>query len=141
MRLPPRQCVRLKAAVTRHFGVDARLWLFGSRVDEHRRGGDFDVYLQISCSDPDQLIERELKSLSELHASLGFEGEKIDLVIKPLAEWSVDLPIHQTAEGSGLSYDARRNKRAPPCQSVNCMPTSSKRRLWSWGIYASRRTR
>ena len=37
MRLTNRQEATLTAAVRRHFGVKARLWLFGSRVDDAAR--------------------------------------------------------------------------------------------------------
>ncbi len=89
-------------AVTRHFGSNARLWLFGSRVNDSSRGGDFDIYLETGLTDPEQVIERKLKALAELHSTAEFEGEKIDMVIKPLADWSVDLPIYQVARREGI---------------------------------------
>ena len=90
-------------AVARHFGSNARLWLFGSRVYDHSRGGDFDIYLETGLTDPDQVIERKLKVLSELRATPEFEGEKIDLVVRPLADWSVDLPIYEAARREGIA--------------------------------------
>lgn len=103
MRLSPRQIAILKTAVVRHFGPDARIWLFGSRVDDTRRGGDYDFYLETGLTDPAEIIERKLKLLMELHMTPAFEDEKIDLVIRSLADWSTELPIYRVARHEGIA--------------------------------------
>lgn len=40
MRLTENQRQTIKSAVTRVIGEGTRLWLFGSRVDDSKRGGD-----------------------------------------------------------------------------------------------------
>jgi predicted nucleotidyltransferase len=83
MRLTRPQIQAVKRAVADHFGADAQVWLFGSRTDDKRRGGDFDFYVETDVDDPVEVIDRKLRVLAQLHATPDFEDEKIDLVIKP----------------------------------------------------------
>lgn len=103
MRVTQRQIAVLRSAVARHFGRDTRIWLFGSRVDDACRGGDYDFYLEVTLSDPAEIIDRKLRLLAELHGSREFEDEKIDLVIRPLADWSQDLPVYWVARSEGIA--------------------------------------
>jgi len=48
MRLAPADIVAIKAAAAETFGDDAVVRLFGSRVDDRRRGGDIDLHLEVS---------------------------------------------------------------------------------------------
>nr|VFJ60676.1 MAG: hypothetical protein BECKDK2373B_GA0170837_109413 [Candidatus Kentron sp. DK] len=101
MRLTPGQIQKLKEATRRHFQRNARIWLFGSRVDDHRRGGDYDFYMETSCDDPDRIVSGKLALLAELHGEPEFEGEKIDLVISSRVPAS-HLPIHDIAKAQGI---------------------------------------
>jgi predicted nucleotidyltransferase len=57
----------------------ARLWLFGSRVDPNKRGGDIDLYLEIDAPIADVLsLVRELRLA--LYSRIG--ERRIDIVIK-----------------------------------------------------------
>jgi predicted nucleotidyltransferase len=103
MRLSARQVQTIKTAVVRHFGPATRVWVFGSRVDDKARGGDYDFYLETDLSDPDEIIARKLKLLADLHASPDFEDEKIDVVIRSMAAWSTDLPIYRVARRQGVA--------------------------------------
>ncbi|MDD1650892.1 MAG: nucleotidyltransferase domain-containing protein [Methylococcaceae bacterium] len=103
MRLSPRQINTLKSAVSRHFGPGARVWLFGSRLDDGRRGGDYDFYLETELTNPDQILDGKIHLLADLHATPEFEDEKIDVVIRPLASWSTELPIYRIARQEGIA--------------------------------------
>ena len=94
------QLSRLRAAAARHFGPQARLWLFGSRLDDTARGGDYDVYLESNETDPHALVESRLAMLAELHATPGFEDERIDLVVRRRS--APEHPIHRVARESGV---------------------------------------
>ena len=101
MRLTRTQVQLVKDAVARHFGNTARVWLFGSRIDDARRGGDFDFYVETELSDPETIIDRKLELLAQLHATPEFEEEKIDLIIKPALPGPYP-PIYQVARGEGI---------------------------------------
>jgi predicted nucleotidyltransferase len=101
MRLTHAQIRRLKDTVQQCFGADARVWLFGSRVDDARRGGDYDVYVETSLADAAVIVDRKLDALVALKASPEFEDEKIDLVVRPVNA-SIELPIYQVARQSGV---------------------------------------
>jgi hypothetical protein len=102
MRLFPRQQQVLRKTFAGRFGLNSRLWLFGSRTDDSRRGGDVDLMVQTPMGDPDALVDTRLSFLADLHATPEFEGERIDLVL-----WSTTLdpepkPIHRIALTQGL---------------------------------------
>nr|MBS0019688.1 nucleotidyltransferase domain-containing protein [Gammaproteobacteria bacterium] len=102
MRLTQTQIQLVKDAVTRHFGATARVFLFGSRLDDARQGGDFDFYVETDMNDPATVIDRKLALLAQLHATPAFEGEKIDLIIKPALPGPYP-PIYQVARREGVS--------------------------------------
>jgi predicted nucleotidyltransferase len=46
MRLTAEQAKIIRSAVREIYGDDSQLWLFGSRVDDERRGGDIDLLVR-----------------------------------------------------------------------------------------------
>ena len=52
------------------------IFLFGSRVDESKKGGDIDLYLVVD--DHQNLFEKKIKFLSRIKRELG--DQKIDVV-------------------------------------------------------------
>lgn len=101
MRLTKKQIQRLKDTVAHHFGNSACIWVFGSRVDDQKRGGDYDFYLETPMTDADQIIDDKLNVLADLHASPEFEGEKIDLVIRAAVP-GPELSIYKVAKEQGV---------------------------------------
>jgi predicted nucleotidyltransferase len=81
MRLTEPQRRTLAATVRRRFGAGARLWVFGSRVEDAARGGDFDILVRSEEADAQKLYDAKLAALADLHATPEFEGERIDLVL------------------------------------------------------------
>ena len=81
MRLSDLQRSTLTAAVRRHFGASARLWVFGSRTDDTVRGGDFDLMVRSDETDATHLYGAKLALLADLHATAEFDGERIDVVL------------------------------------------------------------
>jgi len=102
MRLTARQHTTLVAAVRRHFGAQARLWLFGSRVDDSARGGDFDLMVQADGPDAHALYGAKLALLVDLHATPEFEGERIDVVLFSPALDAALRPVQREALARGL---------------------------------------
>lgn len=93
MRLTTEQHRAIRRAAAQAFGETAQVRLFGSRVDDSARGGDFDLYVEIEETDPERLEAARRSFLQRLHADPCLEGEPIDVVIhSPLhaAERSID---------------------------------------------------
>jgi predicted nucleotidyltransferase len=94
MRLKPEQAQFIKSTIARHFGAGARIWLFGSRVDDARRGGDVDLYVQ-----PDELTDCfscRVRCLGALSEVLPYP---VDLVVDDGAR---ELPIYLIARREGV---------------------------------------
>jgi len=61
----------------KEFFKDGDIYLFGSRVDDNKKGGDIDLYLVVK--NHINLFEKKLKFLSRVKRELG--EQKIDIVI------------------------------------------------------------
>jgi predicted nucleotidyltransferase len=79
MRLSPNQQSTIRATVAETFGEAARVWLFGSRVDDDKRGGDIDLLIETRQSDVAAIIQAELAFLTKLNMRLG--EQKIDVLV------------------------------------------------------------
>ena len=75
MRLSKQYQNTIKKYFIEFFG-DGDVYLFGSRVDDSKKGGDIDLYLVIN--DHSKLFEKKLKFLSRVKRELG--DQKIDVV-------------------------------------------------------------
>lgn len=101
MRLTADQATTLKAALRASFGAQARLRVFGSRLDDRMRGGDYDLMVQTAEADPDRLVQARLDFLARLHATPAFEGEKVDVVLYAPALHTRPSPIQRLALAHG----------------------------------------
>jgi len=78
MRLSQHQCQAITTATQSVFGETAKVWLFGSRIDDFKRGGDID--LLISCKHQmDDKIAAIAKFKYKLYQTIG--EQKIDIQI------------------------------------------------------------
>ena len=64
MRLTQEQITTITHAVRQTVGVDARVSLFGSRLDDSRKGGDIDLLIEAG-HEPALLQRAQLKNLLE----------------------------------------------------------------------------
>ncbi|MDW8323550.1 MAG: nucleotidyltransferase domain-containing protein [Burkholderiales bacterium] len=94
MRLTLEQVQFIKATVERYFGPGARVWLFGSRLDDAKRGGDVDFYVE-PCK-PGAWFQRRLLCLVELKEGLPYP---IDLVV---AEPGLPRAVDRIARAEGV---------------------------------------
>ena len=99
IRLTPMQINAICTSAIKNFGQFSKVWLFGSRVDRERKGGDIDLYIEPEIQDPAELIDAKLYFLLELHKKLG--EQKIDVVIRR-AEFKEEMPIFQIAHETGV---------------------------------------
>lgn len=57
-----------------------KIYLFGSRVDDSKRGGDIDLYMVLDNREaPDIIFDKKIAFLGELQSKIG--EQKIDVVI------------------------------------------------------------
>ena len=95
MRLTPEQRQIIRDASLRHFGVPPRLC--GSRVDDSRRGGDIDLYIEAADLSAKEAFQREMRMGADLHRDLG--ERKIDIAINT---GQLNLPIYRVALKQGV---------------------------------------
>lgn len=79
MRLSPADRDAIKLAVAEQVGADSRVWLFGSRVDDSKRGGDIDLLIET-----ERVLPSRVEVLCKLEARLvrALGDRKIDILLK-----------------------------------------------------------
>ncbi|MDH4199612.1 MAG: nucleotidyltransferase domain-containing protein [Spirochaetia bacterium] len=93
MRLTATQHHCILEATRQSFGDDAKVWLFGSRVDDTRRGGDVDLYVetnQVNTLMTALRCKMEIEERLDLH---------VDIVVN---EHTKNKPIYQIAKNQGV---------------------------------------
>lgn len=77
------------------FGEDVSVYLFGSRLDDAKKGGDIDLYIETYKKD--KLIENKIKLITALQKKLG--DQKIDIVVN---NFDNDKLIYSIAKNEGV---------------------------------------
>lgn len=97
MRLSTDQIQTLKALAAEEAGPQARLRLFGSRLNDAAKGGDVDLLLEL-----DQPADNVawLAARLSARASLALDGRKVDVLVS--APDLMRLPIHEVAFEKGV---------------------------------------
>jgi predicted nucleotidyltransferase len=77
------------------FGSGAEIYLFGSRVDDLRKGGDIDLYVVPNSNEPYcDLFDKKITLLSKLKTFLG--DQQIDLVLSKDKNRSIEKEALRT---------------------------------------------
>lgn len=100
MRLTEGQIEAIKTLTAACFGDDAEVYLFGSRTDDTRRGGDIDLYIKVPQSDPAATLDAKLSFLAQLKQRIG--DQRIDLVVGNPQHDRAPPPIITIAQRTGL---------------------------------------
>jgi predicted nucleotidyltransferase len=87
VRLTEAEITVIKEAINRRFRSVGRIILFGSRVDDGKRGGDIDILVESDEPIEDGVLHK-LEALSDMHLRLG--ERKIDFVLARSAESEED---------------------------------------------------
>jgi predicted nucleotidyltransferase len=96
MRITQQQIESLINSTHRCFGDNAIIWLFGSRVDDHKKGGDVDLYIE---TDMDQgIVEAKLKMQGQIWTAFG--DQKIDILVH--SRIREPSPMHKIAKSTGV---------------------------------------
>lgn len=82
-----------------YFGEKDHLWIFGSRTDMQKRGGDIDIYIETHLTNLDDIVTKKIKLLVNLKDAIG--DQKIDVIIRSLSSQNY-LPIYEEAKKSGV---------------------------------------
>jgi len=97
MRLTPLQTQTVKSAINRVLGVPCQVWLFGSRVDDNRRGGDIDILVEAET-----VLSNRAETLCRLQGALVMAlGErKLDILLKDAR--TGEIPVFEIARRTGV---------------------------------------
>lgn len=99
MRLLSQEVEAIKLLFRKYFLPQDTLWLFGSRVDDAKKGGDIDLYIETGYKDIDLIIDKKRLFLIELYNHIG--EQKIDVVINCLKN-ETKLPIYEIVRKTGI---------------------------------------
>ncbi|MDZ7841330.1 MAG: nucleotidyltransferase domain-containing protein [Gammaproteobacteria bacterium] len=97
MRLTRDQTRAIKQATAEIFGPKARVWLFGSRADDSRSGGDVDLMVETAETPNNPAL---LAARLSARVSRGMHGRHVDVVV--FAPGFPEQPIHRTARTQGI---------------------------------------
>jgi len=79
MRLTQQEIQIIKSSVHDVMGENARVWLFGSRVDDSKRGGDIDLFIEADLHEPRDRVLKTAQLWVKLQLRLG--EQRIDIVL------------------------------------------------------------
>ena len=99
MRLTDQQRAIIRATVAETFGAGADVWLFGSRVDDNKRGGDIDLLIETDQVDVDAIARAEISFLTKIQMKLG--EQKIDVLLDYPSR-KTRPPIFSVAKQTGI---------------------------------------
>jgi len=95
MRLKKEHIESIKNIAIDTFGNNVSIYLFGSRVNDSKKGGDIDLYLETDTKE--ELFEKKIAMLTNLKKAIG--EQKIDLVIN---NFSTEKFIFKVAKEEGI---------------------------------------
>ncbi|EDP73620.1 nucleotidyltransferase domain-containing protein [Hydrogenivirga sp. 128-5-R1-1] len=81
LRLTEDEIKAIKEIAKEIFGKGVKVWIFGSRADPNKKGGDIDIYIEIPNFEKTDIFDKKVKYLVNLEEKIG--EQKIDLIIAP----------------------------------------------------------
>jgi predicted nucleotidyltransferase len=99
MRLTEAQVKAIQDNFFVSFMEGDKIWLFGSRVDDSKKGGDIDLYIETNYNDLFIVTRKEIEFIANLKKIIG--DQKIDIVINILPR-NQQLPIYNEARNTGI---------------------------------------
>ncbi|OIP19481.1 MAG: hypothetical protein AUK51_01325 [Comamonadaceae bacterium CG2_30_59_20] len=97
MRLTLDQIEAIKQTAQAVLGDDARVVLFGSRVDDSKKGGDIDLLFET-----DHLVDNRASTIGAIYVALirKLGDRKIDIILKDIA--TPAAPVLEIARQTGI---------------------------------------
>ena len=104
MRLRPDDLHAIRLACGETLPHGARLLLFGSRLDDTRRGGDIDLLVELPhAMAPSEMVDRRTRLAARLYRRLGEQRIDILMTVDPQADGVTDdRPVVQQARRRGV---------------------------------------
>lgn len=99
VRLKDKEIKIITQMFLRYFGEKDHLWLFGSRTDLNKRGGDIDFFIETYCENLSEIADKKINFLVNLKQEIG--EQKIDVVIRMMGSQNM-LPIYEEAKNTGV---------------------------------------
>jgi predicted nucleotidyltransferase len=99
MRLTEEQIEIIRQGVIKHFGEKSVVYLFGSRVDDTKKGGDIDLLVEADYSSEEMFLKK-INLLTELQMKLG--ERKIDIITSNPIKFSERPLIVEEALSTGI---------------------------------------
>lgn len=96
VRLGHSQISVLVKATHQCFGDNAKIWLFGSRADDSKKGGDIDLYIETDLTSGIVAAKLEMKAL----IWSAFGDQKIDILVH--SRTAKSSPMHAIAKQTGV---------------------------------------
>lgn len=99
MRLSQFEIQAIITAFKQHYSDQDHIYLFGSRLDDNKRGGDIDLYIESANTNAklEELINTKVRFMTDLQCKIG--EQKIDVIIN--ANNDTDSSICQHARQTG----------------------------------------
>ncbi len=99
IRIPKQDLIIIKETFKKYFTIQDHLWLFGSRTDPNKRGGDLDFYIETVENNVTVANKQKNYFIIELQDKLG--DQKIDVVLNILSSKYI-IPIYKIAQQTGI---------------------------------------
>lgn len=99
MRLKEYEKQAIITSVMRHIATPTAIWLFGSRVDDNKKGGDIDLFVEYENQQHQALSwKNKRKIINDITDEIG--EQKIDLLTHEITQ--MREPIHNIARATGI---------------------------------------
>ncbi len=96
MRIDQNTLKIIKELAIRYFGEDCEIRIFGSRIDDSKKGGDIDIYIETSL---EAGPEDKAGFLADLKFAIG--DQRIDLLVQKRGR-PLKGPIYEYAKTTGV---------------------------------------
>ncbi len=100
IRLSAHDQMALKKVFRLHFSEPDELWIFGSRTNLDKKGGDIDLYIETHENNVSNAVKKRASFWSDLQDEIG--EQKIDIVLNLVSLGGEDLPIYTVAKKEGI---------------------------------------
>ena len=99
MRLSIEESKIIRDSAVKYFGKNSKIYLFGSRTDDKKRGGDIDIYIETD-KPLSEIFDLKINFIVDLKNKLG--DQKIDVLIKNFRS-EENIPIYEIAKKTGIA--------------------------------------